>query len=151
MAPLSEEAQESPPTFQFVSGRDKGGATKSTIRSHAMSVVRHRQRRQREAGSSQGHRSAPNSMGGNPCGCTPSSEKSRDPYNVAISNHLNLCGKCGGAGVQSAQQSEGIEGQNLAITKGPTAAFDPFDSMTELPQYLASKYQQEIDTIKSHG
>jgi hypothetical protein len=160
MGPPSEGAQESTPAFQFVLGRDKGGATKSTIRSHAMSVVRHRQRRQREAWRSQGRGSAPSGMDGNQCGCPLlSGSLSQDnrvggPHNIISRIHFGLCGVCGGAnyaGAQSAPQSEGLEGQSLAITKGLEATFDPFDSMTELPQYLASKYFQEINAIKSHG
>jgi hypothetical protein len=44
-----------------------------------------------------------------------------------------------------------LQQQCPAIAAFAAAEFDPFGSMTELPQHLISNYSQEINAIKAHG
>jgi hypothetical protein len=148
-----------PLNIRFVPGRAKDGATQSVIRSHAMATFRSRQRRQKRLENKRNQRTPTmdrvlmsNAMDLFCC-CMSLSAQRNLPSNPLADGHVR-CAQCGRNRLlimSPSQQMVLLQQQHPAITTFAAAEFDPFGSMTELPDHLTSNYSQEINAIKKHG
>jgi hypothetical protein len=148
-----------PLSIRFIPGRAKDGATQSVVRSHAMTAFRSRQRRQKQLGNKRNQRvptmdKAPISNAMDLfCHCMSLSAQRNLPSNPLADGHV-CCDRCGGNRLlimSPSQQIVFLQQQHPSITTFAAAEFDPFGSMTELPDHLTSYYSQEINAIKKHG
>jgi hypothetical protein len=159
MDPQGQRGRGAPLSIRFIPGRAKDGATKSVVRSHAMSVFRSRQRRQKQLQNKWNQQvptmdEAPISNATDLfCHCTSLSAQRNLPSNLLLDGRVR-CAQCGHNQLlimSPSQQMAFLQQQHPAIATFAAAEFDPFGSMTELPNHLTSKYSQEINAIKTHG
>jgi hypothetical protein len=151
--------QGSPLSIRFIPGRAKDGATQSMIRSHAMTAFRSRQRRQKRLENKRNQR-VPTMEGplisnalGLFCCCMSLGAQRSLPSNPLADGRVP-CAQCGRNRLlimSHSQQMVLLQQQHPAVTTFAAAEFDPFGSMTELPDHLTSNYSQEINAIKKHG
>jgi len=169
MDPQDKGSQGPPLSIRFVPGRAKDGATQSLVRSHTMTAFRARQRRQKKLENEWNQKALIMNMASirnnaeQFCQClsvsmssvaTSSQSSERElPWNPLAGGH-ERCAQCGLVQLlrMSPSQHLGVlQQQYPAIATFAAAEFDPFGSMTELPQHLTSNYSQEINAIKRHG
>lgn len=149
----------SPLSIRFIPGRAKDGATQSVVRSHAMTAFRSRQRHQKQLGNKRNQRvrTMDKAPIGNAmdlfCHCMSLSAQRNLPSNPLADGRVR-CDQCGRnqlSIMSPSQQMVFLQRQHSAITTFAAAEFDPFGSMTELPDHLTSRFSREINAIKKHG
>ena len=154
-----------PLAYRFVrqSGRKVDKSSHSTIRSHAMKGFRKRQRQQKQL---ETIRSDQQSVDTSLCRCSPLAELSlaspeqhprsrrvdtpSAPF-TAAPELCSLCGRVQSLRISSSQQMNDLQQLDSTIATFAAADFDPFNSITELPPFLTSKFSSEINIIKSYG
>jgi hypothetical protein len=169
MDPQDKASQGPPLSIRFVPGRAKDGATRSLVRSHAMTAFRSRQRRQKQLDNERNQRAPIMNMASirnsadQFCQCmsvsmpsiaTSSQSSERELPSNSLADGRKRCAQCGRVQLlrmSSSQRLGALQQQYPAIATFAAAEFDPFGSMTELPQHLTSNYSQEINAIKTHG
>jgi hypothetical protein len=159
MDPQDRGGQGAPLSIRFIPGRAKDGVTKSVVRSHAMTVFRSRQRRQKQLENKRNQRvptmdRAPISSAMCLFCYSMSLSAQRDPPSNPLADGRIRCAQCGRNQpliMSPSQQMEFLQQQHPIITTFAAAEFDPFGSIAELPDHLTSNYSQEINAIKTHG
>ena len=151
--------QGAPLSIRFIPGRAKDGATQSVIRSHAMTAFRSRQRRQKRLENKRNQRvpTMDRALISNEmdlfCHCMSLGAQRYLPSNPLADSRVR-CAQCGRNRLlimSPSQQMVLLQQQHPTITTFAAAEFDPFGSMTELPDHLTSNYSQEINAIKKYG
>lgn len=146
-------------SIRFIPGRAKDGATQSLVRSHAMTAFRSKQRRQKRLENKRNQhvptmdRALTNNAMDLFCHCMSLGAQQNLPSNP-LTDSCVRCAQCGRNRLlimSPSQQMVLLQQQHPAITSFAAAEFDPFGSMTELPDHLTSNYSQEINAIKKHG
>jgi hypothetical protein len=159
MDPQDQGSQSAPLSIRFIPGRAKDGATQSVVRSHAMTAFRSRQRRQKQLENKRNQRvpTMDKVLISNTmdlfCHCMSLSAQRNLPSNPLADGRVH-CAQCGRNQLlitSPSQQMVFLQQQHPTITTFAAAEFDPFGSMTELPDHLTSNYFQEINAIKKHG
>lgn len=169
MKPQGQGIQGPPLSIRFVPGQAKDGATQSVVRSHAMAAFRSRQRHQKRLETERNQLASmidttmSRTTADRVCQCISLSRPSiamssqiseRDLPSNLLPDGRERCTQCGRIqllSMSSSQQLGVLQQQYPAIASFAAAEFDPFGSMTELPQHLTSHYSWEINAIKAHG
>ena len=159
------ETRHGPPlAYRFVgqSGRKIDESTHSTIRSHAMKEFRNRQRQQKQLEILRSGQQFGKDKDLNLCQCLPPAQHSSaasvqdskrrrlDTSSTTPTSASERCYYCGRLR-SSLSQEMAAQQQPSSIATFAAADFDPFNSITELPASLTSKFSNEINAIKTHG
>jgi hypothetical protein len=151
MGPSLKDSNGPPLAFRFVSqsGRLVDKKTKRAVRSHAMREVRSRQKQKRQI--------KDNSL----CRCSTSPPASPvlgtggcrlDDMNPNLPLVISKrCSQCAGMKFLECPSSPEMEQLSPNITMFAVAQFDPFGSVTELPDSLTRNFSYELEAIKAHG
>jgi hypothetical protein len=157
-----------PLAYRFVrqSGRKIDESAHSGIRSHAMKEFRNRQRQQKQLRSAQSDPQPVIEKDPSLCQCLPhgqisstSPEQSSGRQRVGLSltslrsasSRCYHCGKVQSLGFSQPQEIDTLQQHSIPTDTFAAADFDPFNSITDLPLPLASKFSNEINAIKYHG
>ena len=152
--------------FVSQSGRKVDQSAQKTIRSHAMKDFWNTQRRNKRLEILRGAHQSVLDENRDVCRCSPQAQLSpsspghnaKRPRLDAVSKLLdsapktcNRCGKVQLSRMGSQQQMDDLQQLSGPVATFAAADFDPFNSITELPPALTSKFSNEIDDIKKHG
>lgn len=163
------ETRHAPPlAYHFVgqAGSKIDESTRSGIRSHAMKEVRNKQRQQKQVEIVQRNQQSVTANDLSLCRCLPAAqfssasseqylERQRDDTSLTrltpLSSHCYHCNRAQLVGWPPSQwRDDGLQ-LSSSMTNCAAVEFNPFNSITGLPQSLTSKFSDEINAIKSHG
>ena len=163
----SRTKQGRPLAYRFVgqSSRKVDQSSHSAIRSHAMKEFRNRQRQQKKQEILRTGQQSVMEDDLSLCRCLPlaqlslasseqySKSQRLDTSSPPFTSAPECCDRCGGVRLLRSSPSQQVDvlQQHSSLTTFATADFDPFDSITELPLSLTSKFTNEINAIKTHG
>ncbi|KIW18415.1 hypothetical protein PV08_02703 [Exophiala spinifera] len=157
-----------PLVYRFVrqSGRKVDKSAHSAIRSHAMKGFRSTQRRQKQLDLVRRGRQPATEENLSICRCSPPAQQSPAPQeygsrrqrldtssisSTSASERCNRCGKAQSLKMSPSEETNDLQQSSYPVVTFAAADFDPFNSITELPQSLTSKFSSEINAIKIHA
>jgi hypothetical protein len=166
---MEGETRHGPPlAYRFIrqSGRKIDESTHRPIRSHAMKEVRNRQRQQKQLELVRSGQQSAKEKDLSLCRCLPlaqlsaaaseqySKGRTLDTSSTTLASASERCYRCGGVQLlrlSPSQEMDVLQQPSSCIPTFAAADFDPFNSTTELPPSLTSKFSYEINAIKTHG